>query len=204
VASLYALIREAYDVKMDRISGGPAWASRVRDAAFDIAANGEGPLSMDQARKMLQQLLADRFQLKIHRESKEVPTYQMVIAKGGSKLKESAVDASEKVNVGTRVVSPGVIARELGSEKMSIAMLADFIAASTGRPVEDKTSLTGNYALMLSWTDDGRVGGNNSSTEIPGASIFTALEEQLGLKLEPAKGQGEFLVIDSVEKPSEN
>jgi uncharacterized protein (TIGR03435 family) len=204
VAPLYALVREAYDVKMDRISGGPAWASRVRDAAFDIEAKAEGTPTTSQVRLMLQQLLAERFHLKAHRESREIPIYQLVIAKGSSKLAQSAPSASDKVHVGTRVASPGVIARELSSDKMPMANLADFIASSAGRPVVDRTGLTGAYALWLSWTDDSRVAGNQATGEVPGPSIFTALEEQLGLKLEPGRGPGEFLIIDSVEKPSEN
>lgn len=130
VASVYALIREAYDVKMDRISGGPAWASRVRDAAFDVVANTEGASTKDQVRLMLQQLLADRFQLKIHHESKEVDIYQLVIAKGGSKVEQSVGSASDKLNMATRVVSPGLIAREISSEKMSMATLADSMQPS--------------------------------------------------------------------------
>ncbi len=204
VASLYALVREAYDIKMDRISGGPAWASRVRDAAFDIEARVEGTPTTSQVRLMLQQLLAERFQLKAHRESREIAIYQLVVAKGSSKLAQSASSASDKLNVQTRVVSPGVIAREYASDKMSIATLADVIASSAGRPVEDRTGLDGTYAVRLSWTDDSRVAGTQATAEVPGPSIFTALEEQLGLKLESGKGPGEFLVIDSVEKPSAN
>jgi uncharacterized protein (TIGR03435 family) len=142
---------------------------------------------------MLQSLLADRFQLRVHYESRIQPIYELVLAKGGFKLKPLPAD-HERGGMSGR---PG----EMILHGMSIADLARSLSMSNeaGRAVVDKTGLTGNYEIDLKWTPDDQQG-----TPDAGSTLFTALEEQLGLKLEPAKGPVDTLVIDHVEKPSEN
>jgi uncharacterized protein (TIGR03435 family) len=135
--------------------------------------------------------LAERFQLKLHRETKEVPMYALVAGKGGSKLKEVEFGHS------STSAGPGHVT----AQKIPMAKLADFLSGQLGSPVTDMTGMKGFFDFTLEWTPDARpseVGGATDS--VPGASIFTALQEQLGLKLESRKGPVEMLVIDHVEK----
>jgi uncharacterized protein (TIGR03435 family) len=201
--TLWALIYNAYKVRsfQDYPPGLPAWADQYR---FDIEAKtdddttavmeklsvqGQGNLGRD----MLQSLLADRFQLRVHYESRMQPIYELVLAKGGFKLKPLPADQKP----GGMSGRPG----EMIVHGMSIAAFADFLSMSNlaGRTVVDKTGLTGNYDINLKWTPDDQQG-----TPDAGPTLFTAIKEQLGLKLEPAKGPVDTLVIDHVEKPSEN
>lgn len=161
---------------------------------------------------MLQALLADRFGLTVHRETKQMPVYEMTLANGNGKLRASKngsctpylVDspgqpapAPGTVFCGSpRVVSNGLI-RTLDGVGLEIAGLAGYLARwQLHIPIIDKTGLSGTFDIHLEWTDD---------ADAPdGTSIFTALREQLGLKLESAKGPVEVLVIDHIEKPSAN
>jgi uncharacterized protein (TIGR03435 family) len=189
--SLENLITYAYDLKDYQVSGVPAWGAATTNAdRYDISAkaDGEGTLSRDQARVLLRSLLADRFQLKFHQGTKELPVYLLVVAKGGSKLKESPPDAQTMMRMG------GAKGIEITATKENIAMLVNQISNHNGvdRPVLDRTQLTSNYDFTLSWTEN--------DTD----AVSIALEEQLGLKLEPAKAPIEILVIDHAEKPSDN
>jgi uncharacterized protein (TIGR03435 family) len=201
--TLWGLIYNAYNVRSvhDYPPGMPAWADNDR---FDIDAKTNDDtvaairkLSNKEqeqlTRDMLQSLLADRFQLRVHYESKIRPDYELVLAKGGTKLK--ALPSNQK---------PGWGKSDHGNlllRNKSIADFANFLSFSNvvGRTVVDKTGLIGNYDFNLKWTPDDQQG-----TPDAGPTLFTALEEQLGLKLEPAKGPVDTLVVDHVEKPSEN
>jgi uncharacterized protein (TIGR03435 family) len=197
--TLDGLVKEAYEVEYFQITGGPKWADDYL-TAYDIAAvsPGDAPPTREQIHKMLQALLASRFQLQLRRETKELPVYEMVIGKRGPKLKESAADTPF-----SSTQSPD---RNNGNHMKAahetMAQLANQISVYAGRPILDKTGLTVTYDFVFEWTMDRPAGG--SASDPAGPSIFTALEEQLGLKLEPQKRPMEVLVIDRAERPSEN
>jgi uncharacterized protein (TIGR03435 family) len=163
----------------------------------------------------VQSLLAERFNLKVSHSSKELPIYALVVAKNGPKLTKSA-DAPPGPGApggpGARRMMSFQMG-ELTATGISMSMLADRIAREVGRNVVDKTGLEGRYDFTLHWTSDRQAlsagpadggPGPAPSANSSGPSIFTALQEQLGLKLESQKGPVETLTIESVEKPSEN
>ncbi len=193
--TLIDLITNAYGVRYDQISGGPSW---VKSERYDVAAKaeGEGTITKDQLRQMLQTLLADRFQRKIHREARETPVYRLVVGKGGPKLKEAAPDATG--GYVSRGSNTGQMRME--ASKGTMEQLARQLSVTAGRPVIDETGLTGFYKYTLDWLSANQPPDPDSDV----ASIFTALQEQLGLKLEPAKAAVETLVVDRAERPSEN
>jgi uncharacterized protein (TIGR03435 family) len=188
--TLLDLVVEAFNLKYYQVTGGPKWAASDH---FDINARAAAgaPLNDETLRPLVQSLLADRFQLKIHHETKEIPVYELVTAKSGSKLKDPDMNSREGYTMGDRkgihiVQSHGTMQR-----------LAEQLSSTAGRPVLDKTGLTGMFAWKLDFSPN-----NTSDSDIP--SVFTALQDQLGLRLEPQKAPIEILVIDSAEKPSEN
>jgi bla regulator protein blaR1 len=201
---LRMLIMQAYDVKALQIAGGPEW---IRTERWDILAKAEGvegQIPMALRRTMLQALMADRFQLKIHTETKEMPVYALVVDRKGSKLVPTTVAEGQFRN------GDG----SLTIKKGSTAALTAWLSRALGRVVIDKTDLKGEYDLTLEWTPDPGEGGPESIGLPPGAplshvdtngpSIFTALQEQLGLRLVSQKGPVEIMVIDRVERPSAN
>lgn len=201
---LRMLIMQSYDVKAFQISGGPDW---IRVERWDIMAKAEGAegrLPRTEENPMLQALMADRFQLKVHRETKEMPVYALVVGKNGSKLVPSTSSERQfRSGNGTLTIKKG-----------GTTALAAWLSRDLGRVVIDKTGLNGEYDYKLEWTSDPGEGGPESigmPPEAPrphvdtnGPSIFTALREQLGLRLVSQKGPVEIIVIDSVEKPSAN
>jgi uncharacterized protein (TIGR03435 family) len=184
--TLKLLIHDAYGLKYNQISGGPAWTDTDR---FDIAAKAEGDPSHEQMMKMLQSLLAERFQLKIHRESKEGAVYALVVAKNGPRL-QAAKTGEESF---LRFNRTGVVTGQNTSMSLLADRLNDF---DFGRPVLDRTGLKGNFDFKFEYAPD-------DAKPDSGPSIFTALQE-LGLKLEPQRGPVEVLVIDRAAKPSGN
>jgi len=212
---LSSLILEAYKVKLYQIAGAPDWmgggssfsdiVARSRSAdSYDISAKAEGDaaLTRDQARLILQAVLADRFQLKVHRETKDLPVYALVLGKNGPKLKESAPDAKPGAGYNS---GPGGV--RMTNWKTTTTQFAAGLSLQADRPVVDKTGLTGFYDIALEWSrDDGQHSalGVPRETDDAGPSLFTAVQEQLGLKLETARAPIEVLVIDHAEKPSEN
>jgi uncharacterized protein (TIGR03435 family) len=197
--TIKTLIERAYGFRDFQISGGPKWLDSDK---YDITARSDetadpGKLSpaeqealFNRQMQRIQSLLADRFQLKLHRTQKQMPIYALVVAKGGPKLQPP------KPNEPHRLYSqaPG----QLACYGTSMSDLADeFQDIGISRVVLDKTRLTGTYDFTLHWSPD----DNPNPT---GPSIFTALQEQLGLKLEPTHGPVETLIIDSIEKPSPN
>jgi uncharacterized protein (TIGR03435 family) len=198
--TLWGLIYNAYAVRPnDPIKGLPGWAE---SAPFDVEAKMDedtvaalGKLSPEQQdeqhKLMLRALLGDRFKLRIHHETVERPIYELTPAKGGFKLKEApATDAG-----GGMSWRPG----RIDIKKGSIGGLAFTLSDLVGRMVVDKTGITGKYDIALQWIPDELQG-----TPDAGPSIFTAIEEQLGLKLEATKGPVDIVVADHAEKPSEN
>ena len=203
-STLKQLINVAYALPDFRIVGSTGWMSGDR---FDIEAKAAGDPSREQLVLMLQSLLADRFQLMVHRETRELPTYEFKLMKGGPKFKEGKC-------VGTPgPLNPcgGFTASAWGhfvGKAARIGQLSQFLSSLQSRVVVDKTGLAGEYDLELTWTPDELPTGPGDPDQVPpdpnGPSIFTALQEQLGLHLEPSKGPVEILVIDSAQKPSEN
>jgi len=196
--SLKFAIQYAYGIQDFQVAGGPEWMDSAR---FDIVAESEdafprgGTTQLEQEamqkllRQRMQALLADRFQLKVHISTKEMPVYGLVVAKGGPKLQKA------KVGTGGWSTGPGLIK----GDYISMASLASMLSSMLDRIVLDQTALPDNYDFALYWTPDDKP---NPDSTLPG--LFTAIQEQLGLKLEGQKGPVEVTVIDHVEKPSAN
>jgi bla regulator protein blaR1 len=179
------------------IEGGPGWINTER---YEIDAKAESDASVGMMRgPMLQKLLEARFKLRLRRETREIPVYDLVVAKGGLKLPRSEIQScpAERRLSCFDVLSDGrcMEIRNMSIEQFSKSVLAIFV----DRPVIDKTGLTGLFDFRFQFTPDDTA---ENPEGLP--SIYTAVQEQLGLKLEPARGPGEFLVIDHVERPSEN
>ena len=196
---LRILITSAYGLQSYQVSGGPAWMESDR---WDIDAKTEGPTTIPQKYQMLQALLEDRFQLKSHREQREVAGYSLVLGKNGPKLQEVKEGDSSSRPPGTKV-GRGLI----DGHAVPMALLAGFLRSELGRPLTENTGLAGKYDFKLEWIPD--EGQPNSGGDIPppdsrGPSIFTAVQEQLGLKIEAQKVPLDILIIDHVEKPSAN
>ena len=213
------MITMAYDVRDFQVSGGPGWigterfdltarADRsVQDGTDDFAkmTDAERKTRREQTNERLRALLADRFKLVVHKEIKDQPIYVLVVSKGGAKLQETK-------EAGARMGMSAGRGRIQGMGS-TIEMLTPDLSGILGRPIIDKTGLTGKYDFILEWTPeagaDARAQGFGDGITSPapapgGPTIFTALQEQLGLRLESQKGPVENIVIDRVEKPSEN
>ena len=189
------LLQTAYALQDYQISGGPSW---MTSAGFDIqarAAAGAGAPSREQVLQMIQALLADRFHLALHRETRQLPMYALVVGKSGPKLQ--AADGSVG---GTKTMLGQMIVK-----KMSMTTLGNILAFDLKRPVRDETGLQGEFAFTLEWTPGlGESGAASDAGPSSRPSLFAAVQEQLGLKLESTKGPVEVFVIDHVEKPSED
>ena len=193
-STLLDLITYAYGLRYDQILGGPSWAGSDH-YDIDAKAEGDGPLTAAQSREMVQKLLSDRFQLRVHRETREMPVFAMVVGPNGPKFKPSAPDATGGPS--TRTGGKGV---HMQAEKGTMEQLARQLSFTAGRPVIDRTGLAGFYSFALDWFPADRV--PPPDLDVP--TMFQAVQEQLGLKLESTKGPVEKLVIDRAEKPSEN
>jgi len=195
---LAALITFAYGVEDFQLSGGPSWvrAGPMDPDAYQVTAKAEGDTvpTKEQFQQMLQALLADLFQLKLHRETKELPAYELVVSKNGHKLKDATADPDAHT-----LWTSGRVVEKYSGKKVPMTELAFLLKTQTGRPVVDKTGLTGKYDFELQWAP-----GDAPATDAPAPSIFTAVQEQLGLKLESTKAPFEILIIDHAEKPTEN
>jgi uncharacterized protein (TIGR03435 family) len=179
--SLGLMVSMAFGVPSNRISG-PDWLEKQ---LYDVNAKAEGdePLTPKQFQPLLQQMLEQRFDLVVHRETQDRPGYALVVAKGGPKLKQA--ERSEGAH--------DVLPNEIHFESGSMEVLAFLLTLATGRPVADRTEIRGNYELQL---DYARI----DETDSPYPSIFKALEEKMGLKLIPAKVPVELLVIDHADR----
>jgi len=230
---LQFLIQGAFGVSNDRIVGLPGWVSSDR---FDInakmnpeVADALKKLSADDRKEaqqhMLQALFADRCKLTFHRETKELPTYTLVLGKNGPKFKESKPGETPEGGIkvpdgkgGTGSITVG----EKGAitfRGLPLNFIVQILSMQLGRTVVDKTGLTGKYDFSWQFTPSASQvrafggtpaegGANGVSSGIPadpdGTDLFTAVQEQLGLKLESGKGPVEIIVIDHIEKPSDN
>jgi uncharacterized protein (TIGR03435 family) len=201
---LKSIIQWAYDLPESRIVGGPAWLGSARwdieakaGDALDVRKNYDPAAAREQKRKMVQSLLAERFGLTVHRETRTLPLYNLVLAKGGAKFLDAKADGAKYDRSNGRL--------ELRGGDNTVAVLAEELAEVLGRVVVDKTGIQGGYKIDLTWTPDDRApSAPGASVADSGPSIFTALQEQLGLKLKSTKGPAEVLVIDDAKLPSAN
>jgi uncharacterized protein (TIGR03435 family) len=195
--TLLALMEWAYGMPQKQILDGPSWLASAR---FDIQAKSDAvtdkqlrSVPPDQGRelkrRMLQALLADRYNLTFHQETRILPAYDLIVAKGGLKLQ--ATQSSGK--------SIGVGNTHFNGQGLTTTLIAEQLSQIAGRIVVDKTRLTDRYDLKLQWTPD-----SVPTTEDSAPSLFTAIQEQLGLRLEPAKEPIPVMVIDHIEEPSAN
>jgi len=214
------IIWNAYKLSDYQIAGGPAWIDSER---YDIFAKADHDASPDELFLMLQTLLEDRFSLKVHHETRQEPVYALTVAKGGLKMEHAeGTCVPRDPNHPSLPAPPGEkppnycgnahrSGHTLGGRGMSLAPVLGVtpLATLTGqlssildRTVIDQTGLAGIFNFNLEWTPT--TVAAPASTDTPGPSIFTALQEQLGLKLESTKGPVEMLIIDQVKRPSEN
>ncbi len=199
------LIMRAFDLKEYQLPGTAKLLESSERYDIEARAPGGDPPSDEQARQMMRALLAERFQLITHRETKEMPVYALVIAKDRHKLTESSA-SGPLVRFGRS--GKDVQLTFTGARVDSLVRQLPRMPG-VDRPVLDRTGLTGKYDFQLTVSDvrlnlNPEPPSNPQSTDLEATSIFTALQEQLGLKLKPDKGQIEVLVVDRVEKPSEN
>ena len=202
------MIKLAYNVHANQVSGGPAWLDSER---YDTVGRSDTPgePSRDQMKLMIQKLLADRFQLRFHTEKRELPVYAMVVAGGGPKLSVSAGDPNAFPGIGFGR-EPGVISlsgRNTGLNGVANGLQSNIL----DKPVVDQTGLTGRYDFQLRFTPDPNQAANfgvleSGQTADPNAppDIFSAFEQQLGLKLQSTKALVDVMVIDRIERPSSN
>ena len=199
------LINFAYDVQAKQVVNAPDWMGSEK---FDIEAKPDSPgMPTDvQLKAMVRKLLADRFELKFHEDKKEMSAYVLAIAKNGPKLKKSEGDPNGL---------PGLFFRQLGYLTVQNATMANFVhlmqSAVLDRPVVDQTGLDGRWDFVLKWTpDESQFGGMGMKVPPPSDAadapppLFTAIQEQIGLKLEAGKAPVPVLVLDHLEKPSAN
>lgn len=203
--TLRRLMMTAYNVQGFRIVGGPAWVASRR---WDLQAKPSRAASSDQIRPMLRALLEDRFQLHSHSEKQTMPVYELSVDRKGSKL--------QKVKKGETKPEVRVSPGSIQLTKATAATFASQLSYAVGRPVIDKTSLSGEFDFALEWTPEPGEDGGPTGAGLPlgtreqpastpdGPSIFTAIPEQLGLRLKSGRGPVEAIVIDGVQMPSAN
>jgi len=186
-ASLDECIRWAYQLKEYQVSG-PGWLNSDA-ASYDIEAKAPPETAPQQMRLMFQALLAERFKLTVHHETRTLSVYELVVAKSGPKLQEASSTA--RPGFSSQGGRGGV---RMNAQKVTLAGFADWLSRNVERPVIDKNNLTCDFGFKLEWAREG-----------DGPSVFTALQDQLGLKLQATKAPIEILVIDHAEKvPTEN
>lgn len=212
-ASLKSLIQFAYNLRDFQLSGASGWMTSDRYTILAKGQPGDGPAEYmkmnDQQRKAaaalirkrLQMLLAERFQLVVHNETRQLPVYALVAARNGHKLKPNlSPDGSPQSMSQGRAM--------FKATRASMEGIAQGLSDITGRPVLDETGIQGYFDFEMKWTPDAAAAAPDAAerppAEVVGPTIFTALQEQLGLKLESKKGPVAILVIDRAERPSEN
>ena len=222
--TLLELIRPAYDLDTYRILGGPDWIRRDR---FDVQAQAGAAVSRDETRTMLRTLLADRFRLRVRIEPRELPIYALVISrrdgKPGPRLRTA--NPAECVDRGPQpqptragdLPSCGLLPQGPGrmtGRSVPISLLTTQLSSITGRVVRDRTGLTGLFDIDVDWgLTEAQVAALARLTPIGGTppvfdpdkpTVFTAVDEQLGVKLESSMGPVDVIVVESVERPTEN
>jgi uncharacterized protein (TIGR03435 family) len=192
-AGLMQIIAVAYDVLDFQIAGGPGWiGSSAAADHFDIEARAEGVTDIGRMRLMIRALIEDRFQLKIHRETKEMPVYALVVKRGSKLLASSPEEQADA----RPFFEAGQKCPQYKATKMPISALTRALTTPLGRTVIDKTNLDGEYGFSLEWS-------LSPFAETDCMSIFSSVE-QLGFQLEAQKGPVETFVIDHVDRPSAN
>jgi uncharacterized protein (TIGR03435 family) len=202
------MIKLAYNVHARQIEGGPAW---LDSAKYDSVGRPDTPgqPSRDQMKLMIQKLLADRFQLKFHTEKRELPVYAMAVLKTGAKITVSSEDPNAFPGIGFGQ-GPGVLS--LFGRNTTLDGVANALQSNVlDKPVVNQTGLTGRYDFTLKFTPDptqianfgAGTPGNPGDLDAP-PDIFAAFQQQLGLKLESTKTAVDVMVIEKIEKPSEN
>jgi uncharacterized protein (TIGR03435 family) len=194
--SLSQLVQFAYGLQRREIASAPDWFS---SEAYDISAepDGEGEPSIKQWQSMVRKLMADRFQLRFHYEKRELSVYALTVAKTGHKLTRSQGDPNQLPGLGFG--PPG----NMGATNATMGDVAEAMQqGALDRPVVDQTGLTGRFDLRLRWTPDEMHSATESSDAPP--DLFTAIQEELGLKLVSTKAPVDVIVIDRVERPSAN
>ena len=226
---LRLMIRTAYRLQDFQIIGGPEW---INTARFDVAAKADGNPAFDQMIVMLRALLADRFELAVHNETRELPVFALVVARTDGNVGPQMKQAETDCIAGRRNAPPGTPSRPLppgqsptcgfdvgfGNLKgrgVNMVALASTLSDLTRRVVLDRTGLASGFDVDLTWTPDQLPQRPPGAADQPlqvdgvtidpnGPSFFTAIQEQLGLKLESTKGRVDVLVIDRAEKPTED
>jgi uncharacterized protein (TIGR03435 family) len=204
-APVLMLIQQAFHMKDFQVSGGPGWLTSER---YDVDAKMEkNDISDDDLWLSLQPLLIERFHLKFHRETKAMPVFALTVMKGGPKFgpHRESTEGNDQPRLGWSVDSGK---GKMTLTKISMARLADSLGHQVARIVLDRTGLKGDYDLTMEWSPENHegslVGAIEEMTGLTGPNIFEALQDQLGLKLESAKGPVQTIMIDSVERPSAN
>jgi uncharacterized protein (TIGR03435 family) len=206
--TLTEIMRNVYDVHPNLLIGLPAWASSAR---YDITGKPDvpGQPNGDQLKIMLRKLLADRFQLKFHQDQRELPVFSLSVVKGGPKITRNDVKAETQNE--TKTETSGVIFRGQGSVLLNNLSMDDFCrmlqSSALDRPVVNQTGLEGKYTFSLVWTPEQLVGANPAPAPLRADAppdIYAALQQQLGLKVDATKLKVTVLVVDKVDKPSEN
>jgi uncharacterized protein (TIGR03435 family) len=203
--TLKRLMMTAYNVQGFRIVGGPDWVGSRR---WDVQAKPDRAVSAGEIRPMLRELLESRFRLRSHSEKRRLPVYELTVDRKGSKIhpiKDSEAKADVRVGAGS-----------IRLTKATVTTFASQLSYALGRPVIDKTGLSGQFDLALEWTPEPGEDGGPASAGVPprandqaapprdGPSIFTAITEQMGLRLKSARGLVDVVVIDAVEMPTAN
>lgn len=192
--TMNSLISFAYGVHDKQIVNAPAWFASQR---FDIqgTADEPGQPGMKQQQEMLRKLLEERFKLKLHHDQREMSRYTIVVAKGGAKL--AATKTGPEQELPDQTGSNSATQADWRFTNNSMEDFAQFLQYALDRPVVDQTGLQGKFDFHLKWTKDG---AQTAEADAP-PGFFTAIQEQIGLKVEPSRGAVDALVVDSVEKP---
>lgn len=215
---MHMILREAFGVSNDRLIGEPAWVNTARfDVDAKVAAEDAAKFKAITERQrwaMLLPALEDRCELKIHHETREALVYTLIVARGGIKMQPSSpAPAGAKANPRRSEMSADSKGITLVGHKADITAIVRAVSLAIGSTVVDKTGLTGTYDYRLEYAPESRAGmpamhtpdvGPSAPPEISGPSIFTAVQEQLGLKLEAKKEKVDVIVIDHIEQPAPN
>ena len=194
--TLMRMITGAYDVTEGQVVDAPAWVTQDR---WDLEARADGfpaDATPEQILPLVRKLLEDRFQLKLRLENRKMPVYRLTVAPGGHRLQPSVDTGLDSADTRTGFDKVTIEARRMGMQRF-----AQLLSRRVGRIVVDHTELAGAYDFKLEWSLDLSV---QTNVDAAGPSVFTAIREQLGLRLEAANDQAPVLVIDQVEHPTEN
>ncbi|HWC96084.1 MAG TPA: TIGR03435 family protein [Candidatus Sulfopaludibacter sp.] len=202
---LKSYISSAYQMKLDQVTGAPAWVDSDR---FDIEAQAEKPSSLEEHHRMMQSLLAERFHLQFHMETKELPMYALTVDTSGAKL--MLHDAANSGDPWIEQTRDAPFHARWKATASPMDLFAFRLAAIMDRPVVDQTGLKGNYDFTLTYTMDLPANAppnfmlNGEPVDTTGPTIYQAVRQQLGLRLEARKGPVKVMVIDHVERPAAN